>query len=101
MSWSFYAVGKPAAILNKARTELERIKCSEPEETIKNKVLDILVASLLAMPASSAISVKASGSQSSEWKDNAATGKQSNTLILQIEPLYGFVEDDPASMGGA
>lgn len=91
MSWSFYGVGKPAAVLAKARTELERIKCSEPEETIKNKVLDILTASLLAMPAASAVDLKASGSQSMVDYADPSKGV-ANQLILEIKPLFGFVE---------
>jgi hypothetical protein len=91
MSWSFYGVGKPGPVLAKARTELERIKCSEPEETIKNKVLDILTASLLAMPPQSAIDIKASGSQSMVDYNDASKGV-ANNLVIEIKPLYGFVE---------
>lgn len=91
MSWSFYACGKPAAVLAKARTELERIKCAEPEETIKAKVLNILEASLLAMPASSLIDIKVSGSQSMADYSDASKGV-CNQLIMEIKPLYGFIE---------
>jgi hypothetical protein len=91
MSWSFNGVGKPAAVLAKARTDLARIKCAEPEETIKNKVLDILEASLSVMPASTAIDIKASGSQSMVDYSDASKGV-SNSLIMEIKPLYGFVE---------
>jgi hypothetical protein len=87
MSWSFYAVGKPAAVLAKARTDFSRITCSEPEETIKGKVLNILEASLLAMPESSAVSIKAMGSQVA-----GSDGKATNNLSVSIEPMFGFVE---------
>lgn len=93
MSWSFYAVGKPAAVLNKARAELTRYKCSEPEETIKGKVLNILEASLLAFPSDAAVQIEACGSQTTDSsKPNTAV----NTLSVAIKPLYGFVEDAPA-----
>lgn len=97
MSWSFQAVGKPAAVLAKARVELGKIHCSEPEETIKGKVLNILEASLLVMPESAAVKIEASGSQSpayvsSETGYKTVEGKFSNNLILKIEPIFGFVE---------
>lgn len=97
MSWSFYAVGKPAAVLAKARVEFGKIHCSEPEETIKGKVLNILEASLLAMAECTAVKIEAAGSQSpgyvsSDGGYKAAEGKFSNNLTLKIEPIFGFVE---------
>lgn len=89
MSWSFYGVGRPIAVLNKARTEIARIRCAEPEETVKNKLLNIIEASLLAMPDASAVKIEASGSQSSDSKDPA---KFTNDVKLDITPLWGFVE---------
>lgn len=87
MSWSFYGVGKPAAVLNKAKTELPKCRCSEPEETIKSKVIDIIEICLAAYPDASAVQIDANGSQS-----NDSDGKTTNSLVVNIKPLYGFVE---------
>lgn len=87
MSWSFVAVGKPAAILEKARKDMTTYRCAEPEETIKGKVLNIIEASLLAFPEASAIEVNASGSQSMPDPGHAI-----NSLSVTIKPLYGFIE---------
>lgn len=86
MSWSYYATGKPQAILAKIDEEFARYRCVEPEETMRQGVCAIIKTSLGAMPESSAVGIQASGSQSS------AEGKHTNTLKLSIEPIYGFVE---------
>lgn len=86
MSWSFYGIGKPEAVARKAREDMARQKCHEPEESIKSMALDLIETSLMAMPASSAVHVQASGSQSKN--DNGAV----NTFNLKIDPVYGFVE---------
>jgi hypothetical protein len=89
MSWSFYAIGKPAAVVASAEKALSAYECSEPEESIKNKVLNIIQVSLAAMPDASAVSIEASGSQSAHH-DHA--DKFTNTLSFIIKPIYGFVE---------
>lgn len=89
MSWSYNGIGKPSAVLEDAQLRLSAVKCSEPEETIKNKVGDILLASLSAFPESSAVQVEAYGSQTVD----STTGKATNSLHFDIKPLYGFVED--------
>ena len=94
MSWSYSATGKPQAILENARIELNRINCAEPEQTIKNKVLHILETSLLAMPENSAVRITASGSQSTAWAGaplKEVQGKFTNSLKLEIEPIWNFV----------
>lgn len=90
MSWSFYGVGKPAAVARKAKADLSAYKCAEPEETVKAKVSDIIDACLSAFPAGAAVQIEASGSQST---DSATPGKAVNTLSVVIRPLYGFVEE--------
>lgn len=93
MSWSFHAIGKPGAVLGKARNDLVQCKCAEPEETIKGKVLNILEAALLAFPDSSAVHVTASGSQSTAYNGPAVVeGRFTNSLSIEIKPIYGFVE---------
>lgn len=94
MSWSFYGVGKSSAVLTKAKNELSKIKCSEPEEAIKNSASNIIEASLLAMPEVSAVTIKASGSQGPAYNNEGklVEGKFVNTFTMSIEPLYGFIE---------
>ena len=86
MSWSFHAIGKPAAVAEKTKAALGNYKLAEPEETIKSKVIDIVGTALAAYPEASAVSVEAYGSQSS-----GADGI-TNDLKIEIKHLYGFVE---------
>ena len=88
MSWSFSAIGKPAAIVEKARNDLIMFKCAEPEESIKAEVLHILEISLLAYPDTSCVKVLANGSQSTTKDPQRFT----NNLSVSIEQVYGFVE---------
>lgn len=90
MSWSFYAIGKPRAVLESARKQLSAIKCAEPEETIKGKFLSMLEASMLVMPDASAVRIEANGSQSA--RAAGEDGRFTNSFSAKIEPLYGFVE---------
>lgn len=93
MSWSFYAIGSAPAVLAKARKDLSKIKCTEPEETIKGKVLHILEAALHAFPESYAVRVSALGSQLSEYDPSGkTTGKVHNTLEFKIEPIWNFLK---------
>ena len=87
MSWSFYATGKPAAVLNKAKADLAAIKCAEPEEAIKGKVAEIIETGLAAYPSTGAVTIVVHGSQSTTF-DGAAL----NSLKLEITPIYNFVE---------
>lgn len=89
MSWSFNGIGKPAAVAKRAAAELSRVKCHEPEETVKAKVIEILGVALDAFPGDTAVKVEAYGSQS---VDSTQPGKARNSLTLKIEPLYGFME---------
>lgn len=88
MSWSFYAMGKPKAVIAKADAEFERIVgyCAEPERSIASKAHEAIKAVLDAMPDSSAVDIRASGSQS------VVEGGTLNNLSLDIKPIYGFVE---------
>jgi hypothetical protein len=94
MSWSFHAVGKPHAVLEKARKDLTQYPLMEPEETIKENVLYILEASLQAYPESSCVKITASGSQSPAYDTNGALvpGKFVNSLHMDLDYLHGFVE---------
>lgn len=87
MSWSFSAIGKPLAILAKAEKDLNSIRCAEPEESIKDKVLEIIKAAMADCPGTQVIQIKAGGSQ-----HPLPNGKYTNSLSIEIAPIYGFVE---------
>lgn len=93
MSWSISVVGKAGAVAAKVAAEVIKIKCSEPEETIKNGVGAILATALGAYPENSAVQVDASGSQGSGY--DHATGQSVsghiNSLSVKVSPLYGFL----------
>jgi len=87
MSWSFTAVGKPKAVMDKASKEMLSSTLMEPEKTIRQAVFDILITSLSSMPDDSAVKIETNGSQ---WKRDDGTAL--NNLSVKIETLYGFVE---------
>lgn len=87
MSWSVSAMGKPAAVATKLAADFARIKCTEPEESIKNTVASAVATGLAAFPPNQAVSVEASGSQSS-----SNPGEATNSLSVSLKPLWGFVE---------
>jgi hypothetical protein len=82
MSWSVKAVGRASAVAEKLALNFAQIQCSEPEETIKNRVAEAVAAALGAFPRDKAVLVEASGHQS----------EQVNTLNVKIDPLWGFVD---------
>lgn len=94
MSWSVNAIGKPAAVAAKLAKDFAGIKCTEPEETIKNKVAEAIAVGLAAFPAGMAVRVEASGSQ--YVPDAGSPAQAQNQLRVELMPLYGFVEDAPA-----
>lgn len=97
MSWSVSAVGKPRAVAALLATRLAAVKCSEPEETIKSKVGDIISISLAAFPAGRAVTVEASGSQTIVQAAGASgTTEAVNSVNLKISEVFGFIEDAPA-----
>lgn len=90
MSWSVNAIGRASAVAKKLKSDFERIKCSEPEETIKNTVAVAVTAALDAFPPDTAVKVEASGSQ--YCPDSTKPDQKFNNLTVKLEPLYGFVE---------
>ena len=89
MSWSISMVGKSPAVVAKAKIQLTNQKCSEPEETIKGKILDVIETCLSAFPADHPVEVSAIGSQST---DAAKPGIAVNQLQVTVKPLWGFIE---------
>lgn len=90
MSWSVSAIGKPAAVATKLAADFARIKCTEPEETIKNSVAVAVAAGLAVYPANTVVRVEANGSQSTP--DFHKQTEIQNNLSVKLEPVYGFVE---------
>lgn len=91
MSWSFNAIGKPKAVLEKARLELTEsaYKCPEPEESARKQVYEILKLLLPSYPSTAAVKIEASGSQ---YTPDLKVSENINQLKLDIQPLYGFIE---------
>lgn len=86
MSWSVSGVGRASALRDKVAKQFDGINCAEPEQTIKNKVAAIVDISLQAMRGDQAVKVSCSGSQ---YVDGQG---QINTVRVEVEPIYGFVE---------
>jgi hypothetical protein len=90
MSWSVSAIGKASAVAAKAAEQFAAIKCSEPEETIKNTAASAVALALSAFPAHYAVRLTASGSQ--HQPDQSKPDEKVNNLRVEIEPIWGFVE---------
>lgn len=90
MSWSVNAVGKPQKVAQKLAQDFARVKCAEPEESLKNNAASSVAAALAAFPPTIAVRVEASGSQF--VPDATKPGEVINTLYVKIEPLHGFIE---------
>jgi hypothetical protein len=87
MSWSVTVVGKASAVAAKVANDIASIKCSEPEETIKNNVGHAISVGLAAFGPDFPVKVSASGSQS-----DRGGGVKTNQLSVTIEPIWGFLE---------
>lgn len=87
MSWSFGAVGRPAAVAKAAREAKAQHKCAEPEETHRQDALETIARFAEGLIGSTAVQVNASGSM---WKEGEAV--RSHTMSLEFKPIYGFLE---------
>lgn len=91
MSWSASGVGKAGVLAGKLALEFDRVKCAEPEQTIKDQVAQIVQLALSAFPPDMPVRVNASGSQQSvDFSDPNAP--KVNQLNVTIEPIWGFLE---------
>jgi hypothetical protein len=90
MSWSYSAHGKPAAVAKNAAARMAKIDCPEPEQTIKNKIADIIAISCAALPQNVVVKIAAAGSQ--YCPDIQKKGELINSVALTIEPGAGFLE---------
>ena len=86
MSWSVSATGFPAAVLKSIQGQAMN-KCVEPEETIKQKLLEAISLALGAMPTDYPVIVKAGGSQ------GGSTPPVTNNFNVSIEPIWQFLHD--------
>lgn len=91
MSWHVQAIGRASAVAAKLAEDFPRVKCQEPEETIKAAVASIVATALAAFGPTDAVKVTASGSQSTAASTDGPT-TYINSLSVSIEPLWGFVE---------
>ena len=92
MSWSASGIGKPLALAAKIEANLTTYRCVEPEETVKKAALGVIKAALEAQDHASVVKVTASGHQSGTYSPDGTAKGISNTLSINIEPVYGFVE---------
>lgn len=90
MSWSFTGVGRAKPLSAKIKDDLSKMKCSEPEESIKNKVAEALVLAVGSFPGLATVSVTASGSQ--YVPDSSKPNEAINSLQIKVEQLWNFVE---------
>lgn len=90
MSWSINAIGKVAPVCTEITRQAEGLICYEPEETIRLAAKDLILKALESQDDAAIVRVNAYGSQS--YRDWAKKEGVSNTLNIQVEPIYGFVE---------
>jgi hypothetical protein len=92
MSWYVEAIGKVPAVAQ--AVELQFAQSSgyqEPEETIRQQARTTIAAVLAAQSEGAVVKVRASGSQSTNYKGGGASGYV-NTLNISVEPQFNFVE---------
>ena len=87
MSWLISYKGRAAAVAKQAADRLGEIKCSEPEETLKNLAAQQIATSLGAMDSNYPVEIEASGSQSTD------SDKAVNQLSVKITPIWCFIEN--------
>lgn len=80
-------MGKAPAVSNKVRTDLSKFKMTEPEETIKNKIGEVICDALREFPENVVVNIEASGSQSV-----GSDGKSKNTFSMKLEEKWMYVE---------
>lgn len=95
MSWYLSYVGKPKAVLAKLAADQEKSSpMAEPEQGIKNKVVDVINTLVGSLSESTPVKVEANGSQSGQY--NPETGAYDlnviNNVRLEIVPFGVFIE---------
>lgn len=88
MSWSFSAVGKPAAVALRTRQQIETgHKCAEPEDTARRNILEVAAAVAESHAAGYLVQVEASGSMY-VLLDQV----QTQNIRLEVKTIHGFLE---------
>lgn len=88
MSWSFSAIGKPAAVARAARAYIESgHRCAEPEESVRRGTLELAAQAALGQAENIVVQVECSGSM---WTQNGVA--QTQNLRLEVKPLGNLVE---------
>jgi len=88
MSWSINAFGKIPAVTAKVANEFEKITyLSGPEAELKEAASEFVGKILKANTVKGAIRVDCSGSGSNHPSDGS-----SQTIKIDISPIFGFVE---------
>jgi hypothetical protein len=91
MSWSVGRTGRAGAVAKALAEDFARIKCVDPEETVKNGIATAVAAALAAFPAGEVVQVSASGSQHDAIYNAPESGKI-NSLSVMITPIYNFLD---------
>lgn len=84
MSWSVNAIGSAKAVAQKAAQDLDAFHTAEPEETIKNKAKELIVAACEGL-GDSGIMVTGSGSQAMNYQTGEVTTVYFDLKIQSIQ----------------
>lgn len=85
MSWSVNAMGKASAVAQYVEKQLHQYKCSEPEESIKERVIGIVADAASAAP-DCGMSIVAYGSQS-DMTNAEGVRESRNNVKLEINSV--------------
>lgn len=96
MSWSVQAIGKSPAVAKAIELQFANgSPCNGPEEIVRQAARSVIAAALAGSTYPELIvKVEASGSQGEKYDYATAKGLGvfSNNLVIQVTPIYGFVE---------
>ena len=90
MSWSIAVIGRPTAVLAKVKMDLEKQKCAEPEESVKNAFIAAVTAAISGFTEDMVVTVSGNGSQYKPDANNPV--KIINSFNMKLDPTYAFVE---------
>jgi len=95
MSYHITAVGRPIAVGASVVKQVESYGASMPvrEKTLLTAVVEALSAELLQFPPDQPVRLTLTGSQGSAYVNGKTVdGSVVNSMNVQLEPLYGFVD---------
>ncbi len=92
MSWSVSAIGKSDAVAKKLAAEFTSIAYLKgPEAGVKDAAAAVVAVALAGQIPPTAVKVNCCGSQSTTTAKDGST-LHTNSLKIEIDPIYGFVE---------